>query len=196
MNSRPGGGGRLCTPPVIGPGALPGRDPLLHECDVLMLTWQRTDAEAVLPRRAPTDAGIKVKVHRWSEPPQGVTILDARVHADAELRRIVTGIAIAHDLHHDGPWTVPALVDRITRWRGYLDDDAIDALRRARRALARALDGHDARPGIVPCPDLDCADAHIMLRAQRFAFGLTCPACGRSWTGADELDRLRRLVES
>ena len=91
---------------------------------------------------------------------------------------------------------MPALLDRLGRWRGYLSLEAADDLRRARRGLLRALDGSDSRPGIVPCPDLDCEDAAVMLRSQRYCLGVECPACGRAWTGPGELESLRRLVDA
>ncbi|MEI2718290.1 MAG: hypothetical protein V9E98_15095 [Candidatus Nanopelagicales bacterium] len=170
---------------------------IAEEIDHLAAAWIRSESESVLPRRPIGDmSGLRSRTQKQSEPPQPLSVLAARLDAEAAVRALVAQVSIAHGLRHDGPSNVPALLHRLGRWRGYLWPEAVLDLRHARRGLLRALDGSDTRPGIVPCPDLECEDAAVMLRAQRYCFGLECPACGRSWTGPGELEHLRRLVDA
>ena len=141
-------------------------------------------------------SGLRARTMKASEPPQPMSVLAARIDAEAAIKSLIAQVSTTHGLRHDGSSNVPSLLHRLGRWRGYLPLEAADDLRHARRGLLRALDGSDSRPGIVPCPDLDCEDAGIRLRAQKFAFGVECPACGRSWTGPGELERLRVLVDA
>lgn len=161
----------------------------------LLETWQRSEAESVLQRRsiADSDTGLKTKAIKESAPPQSITILDARLHVERELLRWSDELR-ARGLKH--PRTVPGLLNALAEHGpGYLDVELLLELQgdlaRLRRGLARAIDGWDDRIPITPCPTLDCEGT---ARAIPGLLGVECPACGRSWVGMRDIERLRDLV--